>query len=467
MMRKNLILVLVSFAMFMESVDTTVINTAIPVMAKSLKVYPIDLKLALISYLLSLAIFIPISGWIADKFGVKKVFMCAIAVFTLSSIWCGFTQSLPELIAARIVQGLGGSLTMPVGRLIIIRTCERHELVAKMSIVVMVAAIGMMLGPVVGGFITSHFSWRWIFWVNAPIGALALVLARKLLPSMPPRPVPSLDKIGFILFGSGLATLTFGLSTLSESHTRNSHSLLTLAMAVLLLLFYSWHSRNKTHPVVKVSLLRLRTFRVSITGNLLARLGFGGIPFLLPLLFQLSLGFSPELSGLLLAPIALGVLLVKPLSLAILRLFGYKKLLILNTVLVALGLFSFALVNQQTSLYLITTLTFAYGFLISLQYTGMNSLAYANLAPDDISAATSIMSTTQQLAQSFGVAVAAVLVRIFAAANNETLLSLKTFHESFIALGILTLCSVAVFISLKKEDGDELIHGPLENARAN
>lgn len=467
-MRKNLILVLVSFAMFMESVDTTVINTAIPVMAKSLNVFPIDLKLALISYLLSLAIFIPISGWIADKFGVKKVFMCAIAVFTLSSIWCGFTQNLVQLILARIVQGLGGSLTMPVGRLIIIRTCERHELVSKMSIVIMVAAIGMMLGPVVGGLITDHFSWRWIFWVNAPIGVLALALAGKLLPPMPPRPVPTLDKPGFILFGSGLATLTLGLSMLSESDSRNAHTFVIITLAMVLLLVYSWHSRNKKHPIVNVKLLRIRTFRVSITANLLARLGFGGVPFLLPLLFQIGLGFSAQLSGFLLAPIALGVLLVKPMSLTILRLFGYKRLLILNTILVALGLWSFVLVNEHTAMVAIGAMTFAYGFLISLQYTGMNSLAYANLAADDVSAATSIMSTTQQLAQSFGVAVAAILVRIFAANHNEAILSMTTFHEAFVALGILTFCSIVIFISLKKEDGNELINGPsLENAKPN
>lgn len=444
----------------MEAIDTTVINTAIPVMAKSFKVNPIDLKIALISYLLSLAIFIPISGWIADKFGVKKVFMGALAFFTLSSIWCGFTQNLPELIIARILQGLGGSLTLPVGRLIIIRTCERHELVAKMSIVVMVAALGMMSGPVVGGFITFHLSWRWIFWINAPIGFFTLLLATKLLPEMPPRPVHSLDKIGFILFGSSLAILTFGLATLSESDVENSQSATIIAVSCFLFFFYCWHSKNKQYPIVKVELLGIRTFKVSVIGNLLARLGFGGIPFLLPLLFQVSLGYSPQLSGLLLAPIALGVLIVKPLSLRILRLFGYKKLLLLNTFLVGLSLWFFLWVNQTTSLVIIVLLTFFYGFLIALQYTGMNSLAYANVEQENISAATSIMSTVQQLSQSFGVAVAAILVRFFSVTSHPLELTLKTFHASFFTLGIITLCSGGIFIILKKEDGHELIeHG--------
>jgi EmrB/QacA subfamily drug resistance transporter len=460
-MKKILILLLVSFAMFMEAVDTTVINTAIPVMAHSLKVNPIDLKLALISYLLSLAVFIPISGWIADKFGVKKVFICAIAVFTLSSIWCGLTHSLMELITARIVQGFGGSLTLPVGRLIIVRTCERHELITKMSIVVMVAAIGMMLGPVLGGLITDHFSWRWIFWVNAPIGIVTLLLSLRLLPPMPPRAVPPLDILGFILFGSSLSILTFGLSMLSESHTKLIYSLTTIGIAFLLLIVYGWHSKHLEHPIVKIELLQIRTFRVSVFGNLFARLGFGGIPFLLPLMFQIGLRFSPQLSGLLLAPIALGVLLVKPLSLNILRFLGYKKLLLLNTTLVGFTLWSFLLVDNTTSIYTIGLFTFMYGFLISLQYTGMNSLAYANISQDDMSAATSIMSTTQQLAQSFGVAVAAILVRVFSVGWTDVALTLKTFHGALFALSILTFCSVFIFIPLQKEDGHELIDTPV------
>lgn len=460
-MKIDIIIVTVSLAMFMEAVDTTILNTAIPVMAHSMNVNPINLKLALISYLLSLAIFIPISGWIADKFGIKKVFICAIALFTLSSIWCGFTQNLWELISARIIQGLGGSLTLPVGRLIIVRTSERHELISKMSIVVMIAALGMMLGPVLGGIITNYFSWRWIFWVNIPVGVLALILSINLLPPMPARAVHSLDKIGFLLFGSGLAMLTLGLSTISESDVAISESITLIVIAILLLSVYTWHSLKKTHPIVKVELLRTRTFRVSVIGNLIARIGFGGIPFALPLLLQIGLGFSPQLSGFLLAPTALGVLLVKPLSLRVLRFFGYRNLLILNTFLVGLSLCSFAMVNQFSSIYSIGFLTFIYGFLISLQYTGMNSLAYANLDSEDISAATSIMSTIQQLAQSFGVAVAAMIISFFAYRfSGDNSLTIKTFHQSFIVMGILTLLSVIVFTQLKKDDGLELIGIP-------
>lgn len=461
-MKKNIILLIVSFAMLMEAIDTTIINTAIPSMSLSLKVNPIDLKLALISYLLSLSIFIPISGWIADKFGLKKVFITAVAIFTISSIGCGFTHSLTQLIIARFIQGLGGSLTMPVGRLIIVRICERHELIAKMSIVVMVAALGVMLGPVLGGILTTHFSWPWVFWVNIPFGVLAIILAFYLFPEMPPVPVPPLDKLGFILFGLGLAMLTYSLSALTESMIPRSHSLLIMILALGLLFFYSWHSKKQAHPIVKISLLQVRTFRISVFGNLCARLSFGGVPFLLPLLFQLGLKLSPQLSGFLLAPLALGVLLVKPLSVTILRFFGYKKLLVINTILVGLTLWLFSFIDQYASYYLICGLTFLYGFLISLQYTGMNSLAYATLAAEDLSAATSIMSTVQQLAQSFGVAFAAILVTFFSvnfSANATTII--KTLHQSFVAMGGVTFLSVIFFIGLKKEDGQELIEQPM------
>lgn len=451
------VLIIVSFSMFMEAVDTTILNTAIPVMSKSFHVPPIDLKLALISYLLSLAIFIPISGWIADKYGIKKVFISAIALFTLSSLWCGMTQSLSELIVARIIQGIGGSLTMPVGRLIILKTYPRNELISKMSVVVMVASLGMMLGPLLGGFIINHLSWRWVFWVNIPVGIIAVLLSFKALPAVPKIRVPPLDKFGFILFGSGLATLTFGLSTLSESSIPLSQSLITIGIAFFLLIGYlMFHST--INPIIRVDLLTIPTFQVSVIANLITRLSFGGVPFLLPLLLQIIFGYSAQLSGLLLAPVALGVLVAKPLALFLLRLLGYQKFLIVNNTAIAVILGLLATLQATTSLYLIGLLTFIYGFLIALQYTGMNSLAYANIQDEFASAATSIMSTIQQLSQSFGVAIAAILISFFTYESaDHHLLTLKTFHDTFLVLGLLTFLSSGIFMRIKKGDGGELI----------
>lgn len=457
-MKKNIILLIVALALFMEALDTTIINTAIPAMANSLNVNPIDLKLALISYLLSLAIFIPISGWIADKFGIKKAFICAIIVFTVSSFWCGFTDNLWELVIARSIQGLGGSLTMPVGRLIMLRTFSRHEFINKMSSVVMVGAIGMMMGPVLGGVITHHFTWRWIFWVNVPVGIINVLLAIKLLKPTPSKHVPPLDKLGFIYFGCALATATLGTTMLSESDVANSFAFVILMISVLLFMCYIVHSRRRAHPVVKTQLFKLRTFQISIIGNLISRLAFGGIPFLLPLLLQIGLGYSSQTSGMIQAPTALGVLLMKPFALRLLRLFGYKNLLIFNTLLVASSIWAFATVNAETPIYLVACMTFIFGFLIAMQYSGMNSLAYAEVSSDDLSSATSIVSTMQQVAQSFGVAVAALFIRYFAFdPTTHNLLTPKAFHETFTAISLVTFISIFIFIRLKKNDGHELI----------
>lgn len=453
-MKTNMILLVVSCALMMESIDATVINTAIPAMSQSLHVNPIDLKLALISYLLSLAIFIPISGWLADKFGTKKIFMMAIVVFTASSIWCGFSDQISELVIARMFQGLGGSLMLPLGRLIIVRTYPRHELISKMNIVVMIAAIGMMLGPLIGGTITQYFSWRWIFWVNVPIGVFSLWISQQYLPNMAKHQVHPLDKLGFFLFGFGLALLTFGLAEISETHGTRWHALLTIGISLLLLFIYTKHSHRKTNPIVNIDLFRTRTFCVSTMGNLFARLAFGGLPFVMPLFLQICLGYSPQLSGLLLVPTVLGMLLIKLISLPIMQFLGYKKFLILNTLMLGFYLCIFYFVNSTTSVYTIGVLTFIYGCFISLQYTGVTSLGYATLAEENLSAATSIMSTIQQLAQSFGVAMAAILITFFSIGDE---LTIPVVHKTFIAMGILTLLSTFIFLPLKANDGEELI----------
>lgn len=449
---------IISLAMFMEAVDGTILNTAIPVMSHALSVNPIDLKIALISYLLSLAIFIPISGWMADKFGVKKVFVIALCIFTISSAWCGFSHNIFELVLARTLQGFGGSMTLPVGRLILLRTFPRHELIANMNRVIMVASIGLMVGPVLGGFITHYWSWPWIFWVNIPVGFVTILLALLFIKNMPPQKVPKLDKLGFILFGGSLALFTFGLSAFSETYIPDSIAALIMIIAVLFFIIYFMRARKIAYPIVQTKLFKSRTFRVSIIGNLMSRLGFGGVPFLLPLLLQIPLSYSPQLSGLLLGPTAIGVLLIKFFTLPILRFVGYKRLLILNTALVALSLWSFALIDANTSIYFIGFLTFLYGFLISLQYSSMNSLAYADIDSQYLSSATSIMSTMQQLAQSFGVAVGALLIRIFSpVATQKFILSTQVFHHTFFAMGILTLFSTLIFMHLKPGDGNQML----------
>lgn len=342
----------ISCAMFMESLDTTIINTAIPEMSRSLNVNPIDLKVALISYLISLAIFIPISGWIADKYGAKNVFISALMIFTISSILCGFSEGVLELVCARILQGIGGSLMLPVGRLLILRTFGRNRMVIAMNKVVTVGILGAMLGPVLGGFISRYFSWHWIFWVNIPFGIIAMVLTKLYFIKSEKVILPNLDIIGFILFGSSLSGITFGFSTLSETMVPQLYSICLIFISVLVLIIYFIYSRHSKNPIIKMNLFNFRTFKISILGNLLSRLGFGGIPFLLPLLLQMGLGYPAQISGLLLSPIAIGVVVSKQFTFQLLKYLGYKKLLIINTLVVGFSLWSCMLITNSTSIYL-------------------------------------------------------------------------------------------------------------------
>ena len=458
---KRIIGLIVSLALFMDALDTTIINTAIPAMAASLRVHPVDLKIALISYLLSLAVFIPISGWIAEKFGIKRVFIVALSIFTLSSFFCGYATNLLQLVCARTVQGLGGSLMLPLGRFIILRTFKRHELVQAMSSVIMVVSIGVMLGPLVGGIITDQLSWSWIFWVNIPVGILAILMTSRFLKPVAPKKVKPLDFIGFILFGGGLAALTFALSDLSESTASETIALTILCTAIAMLSFYFYRAKKQVNPIIDLNLFSIRTFRISVFGNLCARLGFGGVPFLLPLLLQVGLGYSAQLSGLLLMPLAIGILLVKAVSLPVMRWVGFRRLLMVNTFLVGFALWLFLLVNQTTPLVIIAAFTFCFGFLISLQYSGMNSLAYADITPEQHGSATSIMSTMQQIAQSFGVAMSALLLRFFSSLNGQNFpLTTAVFHRAFLALSFLTFLSTLVFINLKQGDGASVLIAP-------
>jgi len=455
---KRLIPPIVSLALLMETVDMTIINTAIPAMSKSLHVGPIDLKIALISYLLSLAIFIPISGWLADKYGIKKMFIIALGIFTLSSVSCGFSDNLWELVIARIFQGMGGSLMAPLGRLMIVKWFERDELVQTMNRVVILALIGPALGPLLGGFLTETFSWRWIFWVNIPFGLMNILLAYFLLPESRAEKTHKLDITGFLLFGLGLAGLTFGLSALSEDAMNLSLVILILIFSVVLIIFYILHSRRQIFPVLNTSLFRLRTFRLSILGNIFTRLGFGGLPFLLPLMLQIPLGYSPQHAGGIVAAFAVGAMLVKSFSKRILVFAGFKRLLLINTVLLGLSLLLFATVTPGTSSIMMIIFVLISGFFASLQYSGMNPLAFAETSPEELSNATSIHSVTIQISSSFSVAICALILKKFSHSSaGGHVLNLTDFHDTFLIISLMTIVSSIVFLFLKKEDGLSLV----------
>ncbi len=356
----------------MEQLDTTILNTAVPAIAVALKVAPLSMKSVLASYTLSLAVFIPISGWMADRFGTRRVFASAIGIFTLGSILCGISSDIRTLVAVRILQGCGGALMVPVGRLTLVRTFARSELVRAMSFVSIPALIGPMLGPIAGGLIVAYFHWRVIFFVNIPMGLAGLILVYLHLPDFREERTNPLDVVGLILFGSGVALLSYVLEVFGE-HTMGTGQIVgLLAISCTLIFGYGLHSASTPFPLLTLVLFRLRTFRVSVSGSFFTRIGIGGIPFLFPLLYQVGLGFSPIQSGLMMMPQALAAMSLKMTMPKILTRFGYRAVLISNTIVIGALILSFSLIGAATPVWLIVTQVFCFGFFSSLQFTSMN-----------------------------------------------------------------------------------------------
>jgi EmrB/QacA subfamily drug resistance transporter len=453
---------LVAVAFFMESLDTTILNTAVPKIAEALKVAPLSMKSVLASYTLSLAVFIPISGWMADRFGTRRVFASAIGLFTLGSFLCGISSNIHLLVACRILQGCGGAMMVPVGRLTIVRTFAKSEFIRAMSFVAIPGLIGPMLGPVAGGLIVGYLHWRMIFFVNLPIGLIGLYLVDRHLPDYREKTNP-LDIVGLILFGSGIALLSYVLEVFGE-HTLSTGEILgLLAISVALLCGYGLHGAKTEFPLLRLTLFRIRTFRAAVVGSFVTRLGIGGIPFLFPLLYQVGLGFTPIQSGLLMMPQAMAALSLKMTMPAILRRVGYRGVLISNTVIIGLLILVFATIGSGTRVWLIVVEVFCYGFFTSLQYTSMNTLAYADVNEEESSAASSIASTVQQMSMSFGVAGASLVTVFFIpqGSHSNAPQLIHGIHLAFICMGALTIFSTVVFSELRKGDG-----GTVSNANA-
>jgi EmrB/QacA subfamily drug resistance transporter len=455
---KHLLPWLVAMAFFMEALDTTILNTAVPAMAQALGVPPLNVKSVLASYTLSLAVFIPISGWMADRFGTRRVFASAIGLFTLGSLLCGLCSNIHLLVACRILQGCGGAMMVPVGRLTIVRSFAKSELVRVMSFVVIPGLIGPMLGPTVGGLIVEYFHWRVIFFVNIPIGLLGLYLVYRHLPDYRDERASPLDTVGLILFGSGIALLSYVLGVFGE-HVLNALEIVCLlAISIALLAGYALHAAKKPFPLLRLTLMRIRTFRAAVLGGWITRIGIGGIPFLFPLLYQLGLGLTPLQSGLLMMPQAIAAMGLKPAMPGILARFGYRKVLISNTVILGLLIMLFATIGARTPVWLIAVQAFAYGFFASMQYTSMNTLVFADVTPEQTSAASAISSTLQQMSISFGVAAAALATAVFIPdrAHASAPEMIRGIQHAFLAMGGWTILSSIVFHELRDYDGNSV-----------
>ena len=455
---KRLVPWLVAVAMFMESLDTTILNTAVPAISEALHVGPLSMKAVLASYTLSLAVFIPISGWMADRFGTRKVFSSAIGLFTLGSLLCGLSSNIHVLVACRVLQGCGGAMMVPVGRLTLVRTFAKSELLRAMSFVTIPALIAPMLGPIAGGLIVGYLHWRMIFFLNIPIGLAGLVLVYLHLPDFREKDVHALDVVGLILFGSGIALLSYVLEIFGE-HTLGAAEMIgMLALSVALLAGYVLHARSLAFPLLQLGLFKIRTFRASVSGSFFTRLGMGGIPFLLPLLYQVGLGYTPIQSGLLIMPQAIGSLCMKTVMTRVLNRVGYRAVLVSNTVLIGLLIAAFGMIGLHTPMWVILLQAFAYGAFSSLQYTSMNTLAFADTNEAQTSSASSIASTMQQMSVSIGVAIAGLTTAFFlpSAAGAPAAEVVRGIHKAFWLLGGLTILSTIVFRSLRSGDGDDV-----------
>jgi EmrB/QacA subfamily drug resistance transporter len=452
--RPMVVALIVACGLFMENLDGTVITTALPTMATAFGDTPARLSLAITVYMISLAIFIPISGWVADRFGARTVFRAAIAVFTIGSVLCGLTNNLFELAAARILQGMGGAMMVPVGRLILLRSVPKPELVRAMAYLTVPALLGPVLGPPVGGFITTYASWRWIFFLNVPIGILGMVLVTLLIENYREEQTPALDWLGFVSSGGALAGLVYGLDLIGRPMMATDVIIAILSVSALLGAITVWHALRHPHPLIDLSLLRVPTYFASIVGGSIFRIGAGALPFLLPIMLQVGFGVTAFTSGLLTCSGAMGSFTMKMSARPILRRFGFRRVLVGNGVISGVSIMLCSLFAPTTPYVLILSVLLLGGFFRSLQYTSLNTVAYADITGGRMSGATSAASMMQQLSNGLGVALGALMLQV--ARRWSGALTVFDFRAAFVLAGLLSLASVVFFARLHPAAGAEI-----------
>jgi EmrB/QacA subfamily drug resistance transporter len=456
MNKQRLIPLIVATALFMENMDSTVIATSLPAIAADIGTSPLTLKLAITSYLLSLAVFIPASGWTADRFGARTVFSLAVAVFMLGSIGCALSSSVTHFVIARILQGVGGAMMTPVGRLVLLRSIDKSALVNAMAWVTVPALIGPVIGPPLGGFITTYFSWHWIFLINIPIGLLGIFMALRYIDPIRSKDPERFDLYGMVLAGIGLGGMAFGLSVAGLNLLPWTVVAALIAIGAISMTLYVMHARRTASPVLDFSLLRLATMRASIIGGFLFRLGIGALPFLLPLLMQVGFGLSPFRSGMVTFASAVGALGMKTLAARIIRTFGFRNMMTINAVVSSAFLAACALFTVTTPLLLIMIILVVGGFFRSLQFTAINTVAYAEVEPAQMSRATTLVSVNQQLAISAGVAVGAFSVESTMLLRHAQELSAADFAPAFLVVSIISAASAYFFWQMPDDAGHEI-----------
>lgn len=443
-----------AMAFFMQALDATILNTALPAIAHSLGRSPLAMQSAIISYTLTVAMLIPVSGWLADRFGTRRVFMIAVSLFTLGSFACAMSGSLSQLVVFRVIQGIGGAMMMPVARLALIRAYPRSELLPVLNFVTMPGLVGPILGPLLGGVLVTWASWHWIFLINIPIGLLGLLYARKYMPNFT-TPRRSFDMTGFLLFGLSLVLISSGMELFGERIVASYIGILIILGGLLLLMTYIWHARRHPTPLIALPMFKTRTFSVGIIGNLASRLGTGCVPFLMPLMLQVGFGYTALIAGCMMAPTAIGSLLAKSTVTQVLRWFGYRKTLVGVTMVIGLLIAQFSLQSPGMEVWMLILPLFILGMAMSTQFTAMNTITLADLTDENASSGNSVLAVTQQLSISLGVAVSAAVLRMYEGIDNFN--TVEQFHYTFLTMGAVTLVSALVFLLLRPKDGRNMI----------
>jgi EmrB/QacA subfamily drug resistance transporter len=464
-LRRNLIPLIVATALFMENLDATVLATSLPAIAKDLAANPIHLKLALTTYLLALAVFIPASGWMADRFGAKNVFRAAMVVFAAGSVACALSTGLWSLVGARILQGVGGAMMAPVGRLIVLRTIPKSEIIGAIAWLTIPALVGPVLGPPLGGFITTYFNWRWIFWINIPVALAGIALITRFIPDVREEEAREFDLTGFLLVGPGLSLFLTGATLMGLGlMSQDTVVALTLAGAVLLAAYIRYALRA-ANPLIDLRLLKLPTFRAGVLGGFLFRVGLGAGPFLLPLLFQNGFGMTPFQSGMMTFATGVGAMFMKTQAATILRRWGYRRVLVSNALIAAVFTAIPALYTSATSTLLITLIFLVGGLSRSLQFTSINTLAYADVPPEKLSRATSFAAVGQELSGSVGVTVAALGLEVMQRLDGGQSIDPGHFPPVFILIALISAASALNFWALPGNAGSALLTTPRDKEK--
>ena len=452
---KKVLPLILAISIFMQMLDSTILNTSLPAIARDLQESPLEMQNAIISYVLTLALFMPVSGFLADKFGTRKIFIFSLVVFSLGSLFCALSQNLTHLVISRVIQGIGGSLMTPVGRLALIKTFDKNEIVRAMNFAIIPALIGPVLGPLVGGYMVDYLSWHWIFLINIPIGLIGIFLSLKYMPDYISETI-TFDLKGFLIFAS--ASLLISIALESFGTAKNiTPVLLIFILGFLLIYYYYRHAKKTASPIFPLDLFQVRTFRVGILGNMATRLGISSIPLLLPLMVQIAYGETAVVSGWIVAPMALTAMFGKSFVIRVLNYFGYRKTLMTNTFIIGFLICCLGIPGMNTSIWWFIPIISVLGFFNSIQFTSMNTISIADLRTSHTSSGNSLLAVNQQLAIGFGIAFGLVVLNIFQkipqnAGENIHL----AFRYTFFVVGILTILSGFVFRRLHSRDGDNM-----------